>query len=98
MPMRPPSSVCIATRNPPCSSPRRFSRGTRTSVSASCAECAPRTPIFSSTRRTSQPAHAVSTMNAPRPLFSSDGSRDANTIASWASGAFVMKFFVPFST
>ena len=97
MPIRPPSSVFMATLKPPPSSPRRFSRGTRRSVKASCAEWAPRMPIFSSTRTTSQPGHAVSTMKAARLLLPRLGLSEARTIASCASGALVMKFLVPFS-
>ena len=98
MPIRPPSSVFIATLYPSYSCPRRFSRGTRRSVKASCAEWAPRMPIFSSIRTTSQPGELVSTMNAARPWLPRVVSSVAKTMASAASGPLVMKFLVPFST
>ncbi len=98
MPMRPPSSVDMAIRNPSPTCPSSWPAGTRTPSKASCAVSEARMPSLRSLAMTAKPGLLVSTMKAAMPLCLSAGSVWANTISTSAWAPLVMKFFVPVST
>ena len=98
MPIRPPSSVAIATLNPFRSSWSRFSRGTFRSSNSNSDVDEQVMPIFSSILPTLNPGVAVSTMNAHTPRCRSSGATFAYVTQISAWGPLVIHIFVPFST
>ena len=102
IPIRPPSSVCIAMLKPlPCF-PRRFSFGIRQSVKINSYVDEPRIPIFFSFTPNVNPGVPFSTMKAEisfivLPRFSTFPVT-AITIYTSASLPFVMKHLDPFRT
>jgi hypothetical protein len=88
----------MAILNPSPSLPSRFARGMRTSSKVSSPVVEPLIPIFGSSRATSNPGVSASTTNAEMPECPASGSVFAKTVYRWATPAFVMNRFDPFST
>ena len=103
MPIRPPSSVAIASWKPLPRTPSIRSFGMRQSSKISSQVEEPRIPILSSALPTEKPGSVRSTMKAEhslvgRPRLSSTLSVTAMTMNTSAKPALVMKILEPFST
>mmetsp|Transcript_1151 Transcript_1151/g.3226 ORF Transcript_1151/g.3226 Transcript_1151/m.3226 type:complete len:239 (+) Transcript_1151:88-804(+) len=98
MPMRPPSSVCMAILKPSPGSPSIAALGTAQSSKMRFAVDDPRIPSLSSGAPTEKPGASRSTRNAEMPLCFRDLSVVAKTTAASASRALVIQALVPFKT
>src|SRR5262249_44398632 len=95
MPMRPPSSVDIATLNPPPTSPRTALAGTRTSSRKIWQLCDPRMPSFLSGGPSVTPFLSSGIRNDVIPRWPLSGSVIAISTATRAFGPLAIQFFVP---
>ena len=98
MPMRPPSSVDIATLKPPPTSPSTCVAGSRTSSRKICDDLLPRMPSLSSGGPTRTPLVFIGRMNAVMPLWPAALSFIVNSTQTSATGPLVIQFLVPLIT
>ena len=98
MPMRPPSSVDIATLKPPPTSPSSASAGRWTSSRKIWHDLLPRMPSLSSGVPVRTPLVFIGRMNAVMPLWPAALSFIVNSTQTSATGPFVIQFFVPLMT
>src|SRR5438477_4163 len=98
MPIRPPSSVVIAILNPPPTSPRSASSGSRTSSRNTCDDLLPRIPSLSSGGPQRTPLAFIGRMNAVMPLWPAALSFIVNSTQTSATGPLVIQFLVPLIT
>ena len=98
MPIRPPSSVVIATLKPSPRLPSRFPFGTRQLSMMRLPVDEARMPSLSSFLPRENPGASVGTKKADRPLCFLSLSVVAMTTAACASCAFVIQALVPLST
>jgi hypothetical protein len=97
-PIRPPSKVCLATRNPCPSSQSRFSTGTMQFSRESSVVSDPRIPIFSMVFPMPSPGLPRSTRNAVMPRCFDSWLVRARSTKRSACLPFVTKVLVPLST
>ena len=98
IPIRPPSNVVMAIRNPSPSLPTLFAKGTRQSSRAIDTVSELRMPNFFSFFATTKPGVPFSTMKVLIPLGPLARSVDAMTRTMSADEPLVIQFFVPFNT
>ena len=98
MPIRPPSSVCMAILKPLPSLPSRFSLGTTQSSKIRSQVELPRIPIFFSCLPVEKPGKSFSTMKAEMPWLPLVLSVMAKTTKVEATLPLVMKHLEPLST
>jgi hypothetical protein len=98
MPMRPPSSVAMATLKPSPSRPIRFLAGTTMSSKNIEQDTAAEMPIFRSAAARWNPGVSVGTRKAEMPLWPAVRSVMAKSTMASATGPLVIQFLLPLMT